>query len=386
MRLGAEQVTLKAELSDLETRAQTALLAADGAAPDATAPDETRSAADITPENRELADLERRANIGDIFASVVTGLETDGATRELQTHLGMSANRVPLALLTRASDEELEVRTTGVTPAPADVGVNQNPIIPAVFPMSAAAFMLIPQPTVGVGEATYTHVSTSASPGTPAEGVAQASSAAALTALTLSPAAIQGSVFFTMEDRARLAGMGEALRADLQDALSDLLDQQVLIGSTNGLFEGTNLGDNDAGGADTFASYRTRFAYDAIDGKWASRTGELRLLVGADTYGDMGSTYRGNQGDVDVLDSLTNMLGGVQVSSHVPATVSNKQEAVIRRGARMDAVTPIWNGIEILEDPFTKRDSREIILSAVMLYAHQIIRADGFRKVEAQHA
>ena len=49
------------------------------------------------------------------------------------------AIRYPLAMIT--SDPPLEIRTTGVTPAPADVNQNQSEIIPAVFPSSVAAFL-----------------------------------------------------------------------------------------------------------------------------------------------------------------------------------------------------------------------------------------------------
>ena len=43
----------------------------------------------------------------------------------------MSGNVIPLALL----------RTRAVTPAPTNVGTNQQPIIPMVFPDSVAAFL-----------------------------------------------------------------------------------------------------------------------------------------------------------------------------------------------------------------------------------------------------
>ena len=79
--------------------------------------------------------------------------------------------------------------------------------------------------------------------------------------------------------------------------------------------------------------------------------------------------------------------GGVRVSAHITAAASNKQEAVIRRGGRMDAVAPIWEGIELIVDPYTQTKAGEIVVSAVMLYNFKILRpVGGFAKVEAQHS
>ena len=69
----------------------------------------------------------------------------DGREKELQDHFKLAGNVIPLAML--------EVRA--ITPAPADVGQNQAAIIPAIFPQSAAAFMGVDMPTVGVGESVY---------------------------------------------------------------------------------------------------------------------------------------------------------------------------------------------------------------------------------------
>ena len=329
-----------------------------------------------------------RANISGIFDAALTGKLPAGAERELQEQAGLDGNAVPLALLRRHEDGgDLERRTTGVTPVPASgsIGATQSEIIPAVFPEAASAFLSIPQPTVGVGEHVYTVLSTSASPGTPAKGADQGHSAAAFTASVLSPARIQGSVFFAREDRARLTGLNEALRSNLSDTLGDELDQQVLTG-TNGLLTGTVLANNAASAIDTFATYRSRFAYSQVDGKYAMTAGELRLLVGSDTYAHMATVYRGDSSDLDALASLMTATGGVRVSANMTAVSGDKQNVVIRRGDRQDAVTPIWEGISLITDEVTQAKAGEIIVTAVMLYAFKVLRADGFSKVQSQHA
>lgn len=376
----AELDALRNEYGDLERRSQALTIAAD----DPDEPSETRSQSD--PETRELAELERRADIGGIFDAAISGGQTNGAEAELQQHLGMAANQVPLALLheTRDAGDDLEVRTAGVTPAPAagSIGATQRPIIPAVFPMSVASFLRIPQPTVGVGEQVYTVVSTSAAPGTPAEGVDQAHSTLAFAANTLSPKRIQASLFYSREDRARLMGMGEALRQNLSDALADKLDEVVV----DDLLTGNTLTSDDASAADSFNSYRERFAYDHVDGKRAGTVADMRIVVGTDTYASMASKFRGNSSDSDVLAVLRQETGGVRVTAHAPDTASNKQRGVVRIGARQDAVTPIWEGVSLIMDEVTQAKAGEIVLTAVMLYSHKVLRTAGFAKVQAQHA
>ena len=331
-------------------------------------------------EGKEYRRLVEQASIGAIVTAASEHRSTDGATRELQDELGLNANQIPLDLL-----RPVEVRTSGVTPAPGEVGQTQRPIIPAVFPQAVATWLGIRQESVPVGESVYTVLSTSATPGTPAEGADQAHSAGVFTATVLSPARIQASLFYSREDRARFAGMGEALRMNLSDALSYKLDDEVLTG-TKGLFTGTNLSDNDASAVDSFASYRSRMVYASIDGTYASQESDLRVLVGSSTLAHMSGLYRSNTADDSVLDSIRRMTGGVRVSAHVPAVSGNKQEAIVRRGMRQDYACGIWEGVTIITDEVTQAKAGEIVLTAVMLYACSVLRGAGFRRVETQHA
>ena len=375
----AESEKLQGEYKDLETRHRAAIVS-EGE------PVETRKA--DTGEAREMRELVGKAAISGIFDAALSGAQATGAEAELQKELKLAGNSVPLALLRRHDDGEgIEHRTTGVTPVPAagSIGATQSEIIPAVFPEGAVAFLGIPQPTVPVGERVYSVLSTSAAPGTPAKGAEQGHSAAAFTAAVLSPGRIQASLFFAREDRARLAGLNEALRSNLSEALGDELDQQVLTG-TNGLLTGTNLANNTASAADTFATYRSRFAFGLVDGKYAMTTGDLRLLVGSATYSHAASVYRGNNSDLDALASLMAATGGVRVSANVTAVSGNKQNVIIRRGGRQDAVTPIWEGITLITDEVTQAKAGEIVITAVMLFAFKVLRADGFNKVQSQHA
>ena len=337
----------------------------------------------VDSEALELRQLEKDSSMGDIAAGVMSNHPCEGASRELQQHHHLKGNQIPLALMRSPMVEE---RSSGITPGPSAAGGDQRPIIPAVFPQSVAAFLNIAGQSVEVGEAAFAVVSTSASPGAPAEGAEQAHSTAAFESASLVPTRLQASLFFSVEDAARIAGLSDALRMNLSDALADELDDQILTNATNGLFSGTNLADHNASATGTFVTLKKRVVYDAIDGKYATNAGDLRVVLGSASYAFAGGVYRGNNSDVDALESIMGKVAGVRVSSHVPAVASSKQELVVARGTAQHVAVALWNGIDLIEDPYSMAKTGEVILTARMLHAIKILRKDGFRKVELQHA
>ena len=310
----------------------------------------------------------------------------DGPTAELQKHYGLESNQVPLALMVRNWPDQNELETRAVTQAPSDVGQMQQSVIPYVFPAAAATFIGVNMPVVGVGEQVYPVLTSLLTVGTPAENAAQAETTGAFSADILSPSRIQASYFYSREDRARFSGMDSALRENLSMGLADGLDNQILSG-TNGLFTGTVLANHAASAVTTFDDYVTDFAYGRVDGRYANTASAVRVIMGAGTYTHAGNVYRNTSVDRTALDRLMEVTGGIQVSAHVPAvTGAHKQNSVIRLGMNQDFVAPIWEGVTIIPDEVTKAGTGQIVITAVMLYAVKLLRADGFYKQETQHA
>ena len=373
----AEISTLRTEYADVETRAQ-AFMVAD----DEPEPVETRTG---DAEQRELRALIAAASVGAIFSATLEHRATEGETAELQQHLGLAMNQVPLAML---RDE-----TRAVTPAPGEVGQNQSTIIPGVFPDACATFLSVDMPTVGVGEAVFPVLTQNAVVGVPAEGAVPSGTGlgtlgettGSFSAEVLSPSRLQAAFFYSREDRARFMGMDSSLRQNLSEALSDKLDQQILAGA-NGLLTGTNLADHTASAVTTFADYVASFGYARVDGKYASSTAALRAVMGSATLAHAGTTYRHQNADDLAVERLMAITGGIKVSDHVPAVASNKQNAVIRLGMRRDMVAPIWEGVTLIPDEVTKASTGEIVVTAVMLHAVKILRTAGFYKQQTQHA
>ena len=358
-----EERALATELDELETRFRAALLV------EAT---ETRTDDNIdSSETRELRAMIDGADVSRYFDAATRGHGLDGLEAELQEHFGLSGADLPIELL----------QTRAVATITTDVGARQTPIVPPVFATGDAAYLSVPMPIVGVGEAVYpllTSRPTVAGPLT--DSAVAAESTGTFTTDTLAPGRIQASFRYLRTDAARFAGLDASLRAALSSGLSEALDAKV-IGQIV-----TDVSRTDASAVDTFATYRSRMIYAQIDGRYANVESELRLLSGAETLGSMASKYRSNNADDSAVDSLRRISGGVRVSAHIAAKASEKQDVIIRKGRRGDAVAPPWQGIRLIVDEISSADKGEIVITAVMMAAFKITRPAGFARVEAQLA
>ena len=328
-----------------------------------------------TSESREWADVSSRFDLGEMFANVTEHRASAGAIAEVQKERGLGANDIPTEML-------MEKRA--VTPAPANVGRTQTEITGFVFPQSVAAFMSIPSPIVPVGDATFPVLTSDPAAGVPAENAAQAETTGAFSADVLTPGRIQASFFWSREDAARMAGMGDALREALQGGISDKLDKEILVG-TNGLLTGTNLDNHARAAASDYASYVADLLYGRVDGQYAYDLADIRVVMGAPTFGNAATKLPTN-GEENALARIRNDSSGVRVSAHVPAVVSNKQNAVVRLGQRRDMVAPVWGAVTLIPDEITKAANGQIVLTAVLLHAVKLLRAGGFFKQETNHS
>ena len=360
----AEIDKLRTEYTDVEKRASALTVASD-----------VKTTTSTDAAGAELRGLIQRANVGEFFDAVMERRQIDGAFAELQQHHGLTFNQMPLSLLEHRA----------VTPGAANVGQDQQEIIGYVFPQSVSAFMGIDQPMVPAGDTVFPVLTSTLSVEALAENAAGTETTGAFAGDVLTPGRLQASFFYSREDRARFAGMDASLRENLSMGLSDGLDKQILQG-TGGLLTGTVLADHDAGAITTFDNYIDQFAFGRVDGRYAATSGDVRVVMGNGSYGHAGTVYRNNNVDRTALDRLMEITGGVRVSANVPGASGDKQEAVIRLGMARDMVAPIWEGVTIIPDEVTKAASGQIVITAVMLYAVKLLRADGFYKQETQHA
>ena len=124
-----------------------------------------------------------------------------------------------------------------------------------------------------------------------------------------------------------------------------------------------------------------------VDGRYAAALSDVRAVVGSATYAHMGNQYRSTTADYSALDAIDKKTGGVRVSAHVPGVASHKQNAVIRMGSHdRAALQVLWDGVSLIPDEITKVKTGEVAITAILLVATKILRADSFFKQETQHA
>ena len=333
-------------------------------------------------EGRELRSLYEKADLGNIFVAAFEKRSTDGAERELQAHYGLGAHQIPLDML---RDPDAGIERRAVATITGDVAISQSPHIGYVYARAVAAFLGVKMPNVPVGERSYPVLTTPATVYARAKKAAAAESTGAFEVTTLAPRRLQASFKYTREDAAAFGGMSDALRTNLNQALSDKLDSEVMVGAGGFLGTGGLTAPTAPGVTATFATYRG-LVYGRIDGRYASVSGDVRLVVGSASYQKMAEIYRANNADDSALDSLMRVSGGVRVGNHVPAptTNMNDQDVLAAIGSEMNAVAPVWQGVSLIVDEVTQAKEGEIIITAVQLFNFAILRNDGFARLAVQ--
>ena len=335
-------------------------------------------------ETRELAQLTERANVGDILSATFEKRQTSGEAAELQKHYGLGSHQVPLEML--RINRSVEERAAATVPA--SIGdASQAPVITPVFASGDGAFLGIERPTVPVGDAAYPVLSTMPDVKGPFSGSDNAAQTdATFVATNLSPERLQASFSYRRTDAARFLGLDASLRLALNGGLQEKLDQQAIEG-TDGLLTGTNLPNNNVSAVSTFALYLSGLLYGRVDGRFARKPSDIKMIVGAPTFTHASAAYKGNNSDESGVERLQEKSGGLMVSAHVPAVSGNKQNALIRLGMeRGGATQPLWQGISLVIDEFSRSAYGEIIVHAILLSNFAITRKAQFSKRQTQHA
>ena len=347
-------------------------------------PDPAETLVEGDAETRELRQLTERANVGSILSATFEKRQTDGAAAELQKHYGIGSHQIPLEML--RVDRGVETRAAATVPA--SIGdASQAQVVTPVFASGDGAFMGIERPVVAVSDAAYPVLSTSPTVAGPFSGSDNAPQTdATFVATNLSPERLQASFSYRRTDAARFAGLDAALRLALNGGLQEKLDQQAIEG-TDGLLTGTNLPNNNVSTATTFALYLSGLLYGRVDGRYARTPGDVRMILGGGTFTHASSTYKGNNSDESGVERLQEKSGGLRVSAHVPAVSGNKQNSLIRLGMeRGAAVQPMWQGVSLIVDEFTRAAYGEVVVHAILLSNFQITRKAQFHKQQTQHA
>ena len=357
----SELRALTATAQGLETEIRAAIVAA---------PDPDPVTLNDGPEARERLELRGKARVSDFVTAALTGRGVTGASGEYAAAVGC-AGLLPLDLLDSPEAREVEMRA--VTPGPsAETVTSTRPTVPYAFSRTDAAALGISMPVVSPGEAHFPALTSAPPASFKAKDSAADATAAAFTLTKRTPGRITGSFTVRIEDLGLMPSMENDLRAAISARMADSLDIQVIGGSgsganLSGLFkQATDVAV--AGATETFSSAIVRLA-SIVDGKHANGFGDIRALIGVATFAKYAAIFaNSDKGDLSAYDVLLSKLGGLRVSTRVPAVASNGQKAIAVLGAQGQPVTvPVWRGVELIVDPFSQAAKGYRIITAVSL-------------------
>lgn len=382
----SELASLTQEYQKLEPEYRAAVIAeSDGPAT------ETREEDGESAEYRALVE---RSQLGAYLCEAASGRELkDGAEAELRAEVFGDRARpglVPWDVLLPRQEEDRVDAATNIANA-SGVGTNQQTILARVFADTAAAFMGVAMPSVGIGEASYPVFEDGAEAELVAKGTAKDAEAATISAKVLSPTRLSARYVLRVEDAARLMGLEEALRADLRGTLGEQLDAQVISGDgTAPNFTGFM---DDGAGISSAASPTAQSKYEdvapmaanAIDGRYCRSAMGARLLFNVTGLQRAAALFPTN-GGYSAADYLKDHSGGVMASVHMPELSSKKSKVLTYRQDRGmgSAVCPLWQGLEVIRDNFSGAQRGEVALTAIALHAFAILRTDAYYIQEIQ--
>ena len=328
----------------------------------------TTDVSDLDAEQRERVELRGKAKVTNFLIAALRGKQVAGAEAEIQAAEGATDGGIPLAMW-EPTPEQRAAEQRVVADPPGTVGVNLDPILPAIFAQSIAPRLGIDMPRVASGTYATATISGSQTAAALAKSGAAAGVAGAFTVGTASPKRVSARLELTLEDIAAVGvGNYEAmLRENIALRISDELDEQAINGNgtapnLTGMFE--RLDDPTGTAPATVAGFDNFIALFAggIDGLWAAMVNQVSIVCNPESYRLSLRTFRdgsggnANRGEISFADYAMSNFGGWWTNKRMPDKASHIAQAILYRMGRSGmgaspgmrtAVCPVWNEVGI---------------------------------------
>ena len=332
---------------------------------------------DLDSEGREVRHLEEGVEVRHYLEAALNDYPLDGKEAELQSALGLAGvgTQVPwIALL--SPEQRVEVRAATTAPSDSDVVVSH--VLGRVFASGAGAYLGVAFPAVPVGSSNYPVLSAGVSPANAAGSGAANQTAATLTANVLDPTRLTAEYLIRYEDLNKFRMMEEALRNDLQGAMTESADAQIIAGdgtspNVSGFGNALTAPDNPSAVAD-FAAYASTRAKQ-VDGRYAQSEDDVKVLVGAASYQHASGIYQTGSG----VSALSRLMP--KVSPHIADASSNIQAAYACRSMNR-AVAPMWPSISLIRDSVSGSAKGEIRIVAIAMWNFAILDTSGYASLK----
>ena len=162
------------------------------------------------------------------------------------------------------------------------------------------------------------------------------------------------------------------IQSDLAAATADAVDKKIITQLFSDL--------TDASNASAIVSYENFIAElsGAVDGLGASAIGQVRALLGVQTY-KLASGKISTNGDLSAVDYASARAGGIFVSSNMPGKSGNFQKGILAKTGAPGSVASVFFGsAELLNDPWTLSNKGERRLTLLSFHQVLTLRKPGF--------
>lgn len=264
------------------------------------------------------------------------------------------------------------------------IGKPRMTVIERVLIDTDSMFCGVSMPAVSAGEPNYPVMTAGASGGMAAKGAAQDAETTTFTGHTVEPSRAQARYLFSVEDQAKFGNdLESVLRRDCRRVMGKLIDDQYVAGNgiganLKGFLHADNVDDTgvtDPAAASKPTDFDAAFA-DEIDGLYALSSEAVKLLIGIDTQKYLAKTRADSAAASDGFGmtylSLVNgnPHGGMRATQRVTAPVSDIQDAYAFRPAEIRAIGPVWQGIQLIRDPYSNSASGQVALTMLALIGY----------------
>ena len=382
----AELDTIEAGTPDLERQMRAATVAVE------TEETEQRAAGDAArqpegdAEDRERAELRRKAKLTGYVAAAVEQRSADGAEAEFNAALGIAGNRFPLELLA-----PVEMRATTDT----DTQTMPRRWLDRLFAGTAAERVGVTMESVPAGVASFPITTAGAAAAQRGRGEAAADAAWTIGLTELKPARNAVRLVFAIEDAARIPGLESALTRDLRMALVEGVDRAIFLGDS-----GANENSADITGLNTAAITEATITQankilgpgtletftGMVDGIHAMSLGDLRVVAAVGAWRLWESSIINSAADNMTLAAFLR-TAGLSWSSRgqiETATAADDFGAFVgrSRGIEGAAVAAVWEAGELIRDPYSGAGKGEVSLTLSYLWNFGIPRAANFQRIK----
>ena len=340
-----------------------------------------------TPEGKEYRELRSSVDFGRYVSAAMGGHGvTNGAELELNQHLKIADGYFPMELL---AGKPLETRAL----RDGDAEASQGTWLDRVFHGTAAEAIGISFRPVSPGVASFPVTTAGGAPHQRGrtQGASERVYTVAVTEIKPARRAVHG--IYSIEDDARLPGLGAAIERDMRMAMTESVDLAVFNGDAGANETGADVvGMKTAGITEATLTQANKVKADEtlkfflayVDGQYAASLGDVRIVTSVGTnvlwYGTIHAATVDNQSVAQFLMSsgLTWMArGGIDT-----ATSNGDFGAYIglQRGVEGAGIAAVWEQGQLIRDIYgTNATQGEVGLTLNYLWQLAFPRTDSFK-------